>query len=79
MFAKFYGAFKQALKSVTFFNNYSINKITDFCQIFSLVDSSLSPCGFKETPHGFEVHYLMSQKPEESTHDALLIEQKLNC
>ena len=67
------------LSLLHFFNNYSINKITYFCQIFSLVDSSLSPRGFKETPHGFEVHYLMSQKPEESAHDALLMEQKLNC
>ena len=32
-------------------------KIQTFCQILSQVDSSLSPCGFREISRGFEVYY----------------------
>ena len=60
---KFYGALKQALKFVNFFHRLlSIN--TNFCQIISLVDSSLlflvdswNSLWIHGTPCGLEVYY----------------------
>ena len=60
-------------------NNALVGDCREMCIFFFfLIENNVSPCVVFRIFFSL-IKFLMSRKPKESTHDALLMKQKLNC